>query len=100
MPFCISGAISDQNSTGFILFCFKLSRIVVKFLEYFDYYDGFFLMLWYKMVYVIKKNQMEDDMGKKERIYELVLGSGEINRPESLRINHFRSVRIRQSSVQ
>lgn len=26
------------------------------------------------MVYVIKKNQMEDDMGKKERIYELASG--------------------------
>lgn len=26
------------------------------------------------MVYVIKKNQMEDDMGNKERIYELASG--------------------------
>ena len=26
------------------------------------------------MVYVVKKNQMKDDMGKKERIYELASG--------------------------
>ena len=41
-----------------------------------------------------KIRQLLDDM------LDTLLGSGEIDHPESLRINHSRSVRIRQSSVQ